>query len=117
MRTLRIVELVTGWLAVATSVAIALNVWLGGFIAPQSVVVDLVTFALLLTVIAWSVTVESMTGSLTARIILTLAALALAGVFVISFLIELGVPALLALCATLIAWTRHLSAPGARRAA
>ncbi|HET9112109.1 MAG TPA: hypothetical protein VFN78_14865 [Ktedonobacterales bacterium] len=117
MRTVRIVELVTGWLAVAISVAIALEGWLGGFIAPQSVVVDLAICALLLALIAWSVTVESMTGSLTARIILTLATLALTGVFVISFLIELGIPALLAACATMIAWTRHLPAPGARRAA
>lgn len=117
MRTVRIVELVTGWLAVAISVAIALTIWLGGFIAPESVFVDLATFALLLIVIAWSVTVESITGSLTARITLTLATLALIGVFVISFLIELGIPALLAACATMIAWTRHLLVSDTRRVA
>lgn len=114
MRIVRIVEFIAGWLAVVTGAAIVLPIWLGGHIQPDAVVVDLTTFGLILAIIALSVTLESLDGSLVARITLTLGALALAGVFVVSFLIELGVPALLAVAATLIAWTRHLPAPAPR---
>ena len=115
MELVRIVELIAGWLAVVTGAAIALFWWLGGFIAPQSVAIDLFVFGLILAVIAASVTVESLTGSLVARFTLTLGTLALVGVYTISFLVELSVPALLALAAALIAFTRHLSAPRSGR--
>lgn len=116
MRTVRIVEFVAGWLAVVIGVVIALYIWQGAFIEPEDVaVVELTTFGLILAIIALSVTLESLTGSLVARFTLALGALALAGVFVVSFLVELGIPALLAVAATLIAFTRHLPAPAPRR--
>jgi hypothetical protein len=115
MQTVRVVEFIAGWLAVVTRAAIALYIWQGGFIEPDAVVVDLTTFGLILGVIALSVTLESLTGSLVARFTLALGAIALSGVFVVSFVIELGIPALLAVAATLIAFTRHLPAPAPRR--
>jgi hypothetical protein len=115
MRTVRIVEFIIGWLAVVSGAAITLYIWQGGFIEPYAVVVDLTTFGLILGVLALSVTLESLTGSLVARFTLAIGAIALFGVFVVSFVIELGIPALLAVAATLIAFTRHLPAPEPRR--
>ena len=115
MRAVLIVEFIAGWLAVVIGVAIMLFVWQGGLIEPYAVVVDLVTFGVILATIALSVTLESLTGSLVARFTLALGAIALAGVFVVSFVVELGLPALLAIAATLIAFTRHLPAPTSRQ--
>lgn len=115
MRTMRVVEFIAGWLAVVTGAALALYIWQGGFIEPDAVVVDLATFGLILAIIALSVTLESLTGSLVARFTLALGAIALLGVFAVSFVIELGIPALLAVAAMLIAFTRHLPTPGPRQ--
>lgn len=115
MKLVRGVEFAAGWLAVATGVAIMLFWWLGGFIAPEWVVPDVTVFSLILAIIALSVTLESVTGSVVARITLVIGTLALIGVYAISFLFELGAPALLAIGATLIALTRHLPPPAPRR--
>lgn len=117
MRVVRIVEFVAGWLAVVIGVAIMLYWWLGGFIAPEAVTTDVTVFSLILAIIALSVTLESVTGSRVARATLVIGALALAGIFTISFLAELVVPTALAFGATLIALTRHLPPPTPRRGA
>lgn len=116
MRLVRIVEFLAGWLAVASGAAILLFIWRGGFIAPESVALDVTIFGLILAIIALSVTLESVTGSLVARITLAIGAVALMGVFVVSFLAELALPTLLALGATFMAFSRHLPPPAPRRA-
>lgn len=116
MKLVCIVEFLAGWLAVASGIAIMLRIWGGGFIAPEFVSFDLTVFSLILAVIALSVTLESVTGSLAARIILALGAVALTGVFVVSFVVELGIPAVLALAATFMAFSRHLLPSAPRRA-
>lgn len=115
MKLVRSVEFAAGWLAVAIGVAIMLYAWLGGFIAPESVTTDVTVFSLILAIIALSVTLESVTGSLVARVTLLIGALGLAGVFAISFLASLAIPTALAFGATLIALTRHLPPPTPRR--
>ncbi|HEX2347496.1 MAG TPA: hypothetical protein VHI51_03580 [Ktedonobacterales bacterium] len=115
MKLVRTVEFAMGWLAVALGVVIMLLWWLGGFISPDSVVTDVTAFSLILAVIALSVTLESVTGSLVACITLVIGTLALAIVWRISFLFELEFPTALAAGATLMALARHLPPPAPRR--
>lgn len=115
MKLVRIVECAMGWLAVVLGVAFMLVWWLGGFISPDWVVTDVTAFSLILAVIALSVTLESVTGSVMARMTLAIGALALTAAFVVSFVIELGIPALLAIGATFVALARHLPPPAPRR--
>lgn len=110
MRLAQIIELAAGGLAVALGVAIALFTWLGGFIAPQSVFVDLFVFGLILLLIAVGVTLDAAAPTLAARIVarvlLTTGTLLLVGVTVISFVAFLFAPTLLAIVATLLAYIR-----------
>lgn len=115
MKLVRIVEFAAGWLAVVTGVAIMLAIWKGGYISPEAVGLDLAIFGVILAVIALSVTLESVTGSVMARMTLAIGALALTAAFVVSFVIELGIPALLAIGATFVALARHLPPPAPRR--
>lgn len=115
MKLVRIVEFAAGWLAVVLGVAFMLVWWLGGFIDPAWVVGDMTVFSLILAIIALSVTLESVTGSLVACITLVIGTLALAVVWRISFLFELEFPTALAAGATLIALARHLPPPAPRR--
>lgn len=115
MKLVRVVEFAAGWLAVVTGVAIVLAIWKGGYISPEAVGLDLTIFGVILAVIALSVTLESVTGSVMARMTLALGALALTAVFIVSFVIELGIPALLAIGATFVALARHLPPPAPRR--
>ncbi|HEU0028446.1 MAG TPA: hypothetical protein VFQ25_15140 [Ktedonobacterales bacterium] len=110
MRLALIIELAAGWLAVALGVAIALFTWMGGFIEPQSVFADLFGFGVILLLIAIGVTLDAAAPTLAARIVarvlLTAGTLLLLGVTVISFVALLFAPALLAITATLLAYTR-----------
>jgi hypothetical protein len=115
MKLVRIVEFAAGWLAVFTGGAMTLAIWKGSYISPDSVGLDLTIFGVILAVIALSVTLESVIGSVMARITLAIGALALTAVFVVSFVIELGIPALLAIGATFVALARHLPPPAPRR--
>jgi hypothetical protein len=115
MRTVRIVEFIAGWLAVVIGVAVTVFSYLGGFIAPFAVTSDLIGCAVILATIALGVTLESLTGSLVARIILGLGTLAWLLAVVSSFLVFLLPSGALAVAATLIAFTRHLPAPAPRQ--
>ena len=117
MRAVRIVEFIAGWLAVAIGVVVMLYSWAGGFIAPFAVTRDLIGGAVILATIALGVTLESLTGSLIARIILALGTLTWLLVVVSSFLSFLLPSGALAVAAMLIAFTRHLPAPAPNRRA
>jgi hypothetical protein len=110
LRGTRAIELAAGALTVIAGVAIMLPIWLGGFIAPQSVVADLLAYGMMLLLVALGVTLDVLAPTIAVKIValvmLTLGALALAGWFVISFIISFGLPALLALIATALAYVR-----------
>jgi hypothetical protein len=114
MRPLSRIDLAAGWLAVLLGAAIALFTWVGGFIAPQSVFVDVFIFGLILLLIAVGVTLDAVAPTpaarVVARVILTTGTFLLVGVTAISFIAFLFAPALLAFVATLFAYT-----PGAPR--
>lgn len=110
MRLARIIELVAGALTVISGVAIMLPIWLGGFIAPQSVVADLLAYGMLLLLVVLGVTLDVLAPTIAVKIValvmLTLGALALMGWFAISFIVTFGLPALLAIIATALAYIR-----------
>lgn len=115
MRHMRAYEFAAGWLAVVIGVAVAVYTYLGGYIAPFAVRQDLIGCAVILAVIALGVTLECFTGSLAARIILTLGTLAW-GVAVEASFIAFLLPSVgLALLATILAFMRHALTPTTHR--
>ncbi len=86
------------------------SIWLGGFIASQAVVVDLLVYGLMLLLVALGVTLDllapTMATSVVALVMLTLGTLTLTGWFAISFIVTFGLPALLAILATALAFIR-----------
>lgn len=115
MRSLRWYEFAAGWLAVLIGAAVAWYTWQGGFIAPDSVQKDLIWAAVMLGLIALSVTLEVFMSSLLARILLTVAALAWCVVVTSSFLTFLLPSGGLALLATTLAFMRQTKALKPRR--
>lgn len=115
MRSLRWYEFATGWLAVLIGAAVAWFTWQAGFIAPNAVRQDLIGAAVMLGLIALSVTLETLTSSLLARIVLAVAALAWCVVVTSSFLLVLLPSGGLALLATTLAFMRHTKALAPRR--
>lgn len=112
------IELAAGALAVISGVAVMLPIWLGGFIAPESVVADLLIYGLMLLLVAVGVTLDvqastTLVAKVVALLLLTLGAVALTGWFAISFIISFGLPALLAIIATVLAYARLASGAAA----
>ncbi len=110
MRYLRVIEAVAGGLAIIIGAGLMLSIWLGGFIAPQAVVADLLAYGLMLLLVALGVTLDllarTMATSVVALVMLTLGALTLTGWFAISFIVTFGLPALLAIIAAALAYIR-----------
>jgi hypothetical protein len=106
MRVIRGFEIAAGALAVISGVAIMGSIWQGGFIDPNSVVPDLLAYGMMLLLVALGVTLDVLTMSGPAKavalLMLVLGALTLTGWFAISFILEFGLPALLAIIATVL---------------
>jgi hypothetical protein len=119
-RTVRAIELAAGALAVISGALIMGSIWLGGLIDPNAVVSDLIGYGMMLLLIALGVTLDLLAPTratkAVALVMLTLGTLALTGWFVISFIVEFGAPALLAIIATILAYIR-LSERSAAQAA
>lgn len=113
MRDSRAIELAAGALAIISGVAIMLSIWQGGFIAPQSVIADLLAYGMMLLLVALGVTLDVLAPTMAAKVValvmLTLGALTLTGWFAISFIVMFGIPALLAIIATVLAYVRLAS--------
>ena len=111
MRYARVIEAATGGLTVITGAGLALSIWLGGFIAPEAVVSDLVGFALILALIAVGVTLDiaasTRVASAVARTFLIIGALAMLVVSALSFIVYFAVPALLAVATAVFAFTHQ----------
>ncbi len=113
LKGIRGIEVAAGWLAVISGAALAFMIWQGGFIAPESTIVDLVVFGFILLLVAVGVTLDALAPTWAVRTValslLTIGVLALTFIFVISFIIELGIPVLLAIIATVLAYVRLAS--------
>lgn len=121
MTRLPISELALAWVAAILTAAVALYTYLGGFIAPQSVTVDLLGAALILAAIALGAALDVASNGgarWVGLILLTGGTLALAFVAAISFVLFLLPPAALALVATALAYIRRFAgAPQTRSVA
>lgn len=99
-------ELILGWLAAVLFGGEMVYIFVGGFVAPQSAVADLVLFGGIAVLLAVGVTLDTVRDSLAGRWLLTLATLAMLGLTAISFLASLFVPAVAALLAAIFAYVR-----------
>ena len=108
LKVIRGIELAAGALAVISGAALMLSIWQGGFIAPNSVAADLLIYSIMLALVAVGVALDLLAPTAAARatalILLTIGALLLTGWFVISFVPFFGIPALLAIVATALAY-------------
>ncbi len=119
LRGIRGIELAAGALGVISGVAVMLPIWLGGLIAPQSVIADLLAYGLMLLLVALGVTLDVLATATATKVValvmLTFGTLLLTGWFVISFITSFGLPALLAIVATALAYvrlsSRHVTQP------
>jgi hypothetical protein len=108
---LRIIELVLGWLAVILASAVGTYIYLGGFIAPFAVEVDLIGFGVILLALAVGVTTDGIFNFFPGRILLALATLVYTGIAVTSFILFLLPSIPLATFATVIAFIRPFIRP------
>src|SRR5579862_374105 len=105
---LRWVELLLGWLAILTSAAIAvyIYIYLGAAIPTESLKSDLLGFGAVVAVMALGVTLDSLLNWLPGRVLLGLATLAFLAITAFSFISFFFLPAFLAVATTILAFVR-----------
>ena len=111
------IEVTAVALAVISGAALMATIVLGGFIDPNAIIADSLAYGLMLALIAFGVTLDVLAPNAATKavalVMLTLGSLSLTFWFAISFIVSFGVPALLAIIATFLAYVRL----GERRAA
>lgn len=114
---LRRFEVTAAALAIISGAALMLSIILGGFIDPNAIIADSLAYGLMLLFVALGVTLDALAPNAATKAValamLTLGALLLTGWFAISFIITFGIPALLAIIATILAYARLGARPAA----
>lgn len=96
------------------------SLWLGSFIDPRAIIGDLLAYLLMLLLVALGATLDVLAPTAATKavalVMLTIGSLALTGWFAISFITTFGVPALLAIIATILAYARLGARPATQPA-